>query len=720
MPFELARIEQADQDGWVWSVLVIKPGMGANRQYFPAQTLQAAVAKFNGARVFCLPDSQHSRTGDKSAKNIVGWIEQAEWRAEQGIVGRLTLMKSADWLRQNLLDSHAKGKPDLYGLSIDAPGKAKIEQIDGARAQVFTEVLEPVTVDVVWNPGTPGGFQRALNAVAGDGATIKEERMKEQLLAILQAKRPDLLKGKDVAALTEEQLTTLLDEAMTPAQQADQGHDKDKKEANAQAQNAGGGLSEDDRATLRQAKVSVWNQQAVEQIQQSKLPEPMQASLRKRFLDEPGNLAHVEQAISDYRGLVDKLSPEGKVAGLGFANDMAVESEPERLQQSMDRLFGLDVKGDAPAFVGLRQAYVRITGDVHVRGLSGHPLAKLQGMTKAFQAMAATQVDSSNYPLPDYVRISQAQLAGAWALILGNSLYRRLRREYLAVDYHESMIISNRRRANDYRALEAMAPHYPPDLPIINSDADYTERPTMGEEAVNYKVTKRGRILTVSREVILNDDLGVVMRDVRTEGRAARRTFARFVWNLLIGNAVFDGDAIATFHATHNNLGSVALTANAAGITALTNRLIALMGQTEPGSGEKLGGAWWGARPILAVHGDLQAIAKQLNQSGGVPGAANEGDNPVKGLFGNADSPERIIVNPLFTDSNDWYLFRQPSDMEMIEVAFLLGQEEPELFLADAPGVGQMFLADKTQFKIRHEYGGEIVDYRGMDKSVVA
>jgi hypothetical protein len=49
-----------------------------------------------------------------------------------------------------------------------------------------------------------------------------------------------------------------------------------------------------------------------------------------------------------------------------------------------------------------------------------------------------------------------------------------------------------------------------------------------------------------------------------------------------------------------------------------------------------------------------------------------------------------------------------------------MGQEQPEVFVADNQQVGQMFMADKLQYKIRHEYGAEVVDYRGMDKSVVA
>jgi hypothetical protein len=581
--------------------------------------------------------------------------------------------------------------------------------------------------------------QRALNAHVPHHH--KEDRMnREELIKILQAKRPDLLEGKDPAAISMEDLTALLtkalaepsgaaiqqavDAAVKQAQEAAKNDAAKKKADETRVQNAG--LSEADRAAIQQAQVVGWNGRIAPLIAESHLPHVMQASLRQRFMDAlPADgadkgVAAVKQAIDDFRKVVDALSTEGRVEGLGFARGLSLESEPERLQQAMDKMFGLDVKGDVPAFVSLRQAYVRITGDTEVSGLRGHEPAKLDKIAQAVRLMQAKEVDSLGYPLPGHVRISQAQPATAWPLLLGNTMYRRLRLAYAEVEYYESRIISSRRRATDYRTIEAMTPHYPADLPTITDGNDYTELAQLSEEGVNYKVAKRGRIITIHRETIINDDLGAVVRMVNNEGRAARRTFARFVWNLLINNATFDGDAVAVFHASHNNLGSTALTADATGVAALVARLNALMAQSEPGSGEKLGGAWWGAKPQLAVPGALQAVAKQLNQSDGIPGTANNGDNPVRGLFGNAEAPERIMVNPLFTDATDWYLFRQPTDVEQIEVAFLMGQEEPEVFVADNQQVGQMFMADKLQYKIRHEYGAEVVDYRGMDKSVVA
>ena len=440
-------------------------------------------------------------------------------------------------------------------------------------------------------------------------------------------------------------------------------------------------------------------------------------------MDQPGNIADVQQAIKAEREKIDAISQAGKVNGLGFSRDVIVEGTFERTQASLDKMMGVrDVKSEAPAFHSIRQAYELITGDKGVTGRrSAYDREKLDRMVQAARAYQAEGVDDFGAPKPGYAAwVMQAQLSSSWPLAMANSLYRRLSQDYVEIDFMESRIISNRRRVIDFRSIEINRINYSPDLPTVVEDADYTELSTLGEEGANYKVSKRGRIITITIETIMNDDLSAIQRMVRNEGRAARRTFARFVWNFLMSNATYDGDSVALFHGNHANLGTTALTADATGVTAVVNRLNALMNQTEPGSGEKLGGAWWTSQPQLVVPTALQAIAKQLNQSRGIPGAANQGDNPIAGLFGNPDNPERIIVNPLFTDVTDWYVTRQPRDVEMIEVGFLNGQESPELFLADNQQVGTMFMADKLQYKSRHIYGGEIADYRGMDKSVVA
>ena len=73
-----------------------------------------------------------------------------------------------------------------------------------------------------------------------------------------------------------------------------------------------------------------------------------------------------------------------------------------------------------------------------------------------------------------------------------------------------------------------------------------------------------------------------------------------------------------------------------------------------------------------------------------------------------------------WTDANDWYLAADPDDIPCIEVGFLDGREEPELFVQDNPTVGSLFTHDKIAYKIRHVYGGDVLDHRGLYKAAVA
>jgi len=59
-------------------------------------------------------------------------------------------------------------------------------------------------------------------------------------------------------------------------------------------------------------------------------------------------------------------------------------------------------------------------------------------------------------------------------------------------------------------------------------------------------------------------------------------------------------------------------------------------------------------------------------------------------------------------------------DVPTIEIGFLNGREEPELFVQDEPTNGSMFSNDKITYKVRHIYGGAVLDYRGLQGNVVA
>jgi hypothetical protein len=346
------------------------------------------------------------------------------------------------------------------------------------------------------------------------------------------------------------------------------------------------------------------------------------------------------------------------------------------------------MKGDPGLkFKSLREAYTTITGDEEVTG------QVIRG------------------------RASEAILSSTWADILGNTLYRRILMDYALPQYNERSI-AEFGSAPDFRTREVIHMNYFADISTVDPEAaDYTEIAAPGDDKVTYAVTQRGNILTISRKTIINDDLRAVTRLVARLGRSARRTLAKFIWGFWNTNAVFDVDTVAWFNAAHGaNTGTTALTADAAGAAAVRAAITSLMNMTEPGSGEKLGAPDIGGTLWLDVPIALWAVADALNRA---PEFGAGVKNLVSGLFG-ANS-ERVNTNPLFTDTTDWGVHLSPgtSGRSSLGVDFLGGREEPEFFLADQPTVGQAFIADKIQYKIRHEYGGDLLDYRAAYKSIV-
>lgn len=237
------------------------------------------------------------------------------------------------------------------------------------------------------------------------------------------------------------------------------------------------------------------------------------------------------------------------------------------------------------------------------------------------------------------------------------------------------------------------------DLPTVSEGSPYLALPSPTDESASYALAKRGGTETFTLEMVKNDDTTAIKRLPKRLAEAAHRTLAHFALDMLRMNAVIY-DGLALFHANHGNLGSAALSAS-----SLNAARSALQHQTDPDSGDPLG-----LEPhYLIVPFDLEETAHNLFVRG-----TNQDRTFVQNL--------KIEVVPIWywTDENDWCVSADPTEAPTIEVGFLDGIEEPQLFVQDTPTAGSMFSNDQTTLKIRHIYGGAAIDYRGMYKSVVA
>jgi hypothetical protein len=236
-------------------------------------------------------------------------------------------------------------------------------------------------------------------------------------------------------------------------------------------------------------------------------------------------------------------------------------------------------------------------------------------------------------------------------------------------------------------------------LPTVAQGAAYQALSTPSDEKATYAATKRGGTEDVTLETIKNDDVGAIRRIPIELSRASKRTLCEFVLDFVRTNPTLY-DSVAFFHATHGNLGSAALDA-----TALAAARLRMKKQTQAGSSKRLG---IGPK-FLWVPDDLEQTGVDL---------FNRNTNLDKTAV--QEMSLKVVPVPYWTDTNDWAISADPMDVPGIEVGFLDGQEEPSLFVQDRPDVGSMFSNDKITYKIRHIYGGQVVEYRGWDKSVVA
>jgi hypothetical protein len=301
-------------------------------------------------------------------------------------------------------------------------------------------------------------------------------------------------------------------------------------------------------------------------------------------------------------------------------------------------------------------------------------------------------------------RTREAATTATFVQALGNALHTALVSAYAQAEYYE-WTLTRTTRATDFRPRKAVTiASAPSGLPVVVKGAAYTELLVNQEQATSYTISKHGALQVVTVEAIKNDNVGVVSRMVEELGRAARRAYAELIWSLWTGNAS-SSDASPWFSASHGNTGTLALDP-----TSVISAVKQLLEQHPHGSTERIGVPFQPGRLYLVCSSAAWDAACHVNQTQTVNAAAHH-------VFGSQN--ENVIVNPLL-EGTAWGVHRRATDVPSIESAFLDGQEEPELSLADDPRAGALFSEDRLRYKVKHTFGACVVDHRGAVKQVPA
>lgn len=654
----IVAAKEGDVTGFKWAVRVAAFGLDLNGNYWDKTVLTAALSRFEGAKVFALKEAQHQAKPHRYGKSVHDLVGVLSncTAAADGIYGDLTILPAAAWLRDNLVGCAEMELDNVLGLSVDVSGKLGYK-MEGAKKLPMMTAINNVTVDVVYDPVAKGEFLKMAAARQTDQYEEEVPMIKTLLAAFRLRNQPDA--DRLQAALDNKTMTEpqVIAEMMAAM-------DKTTPAAASAGSLQAAATGAD---TLQQMQVLACSMSLRETLAASKLPEPVQDKLRASFTGTVFTDESLQAAVKAEKEMLDKLTASGTVSGAGDIR-MGLDSR-EKINTMLDDFFA------GNGVQSFKAAYQDITGDMRISG-----------------------------EMRDAKRMTASITTGTFDQILGDALTRRMLVEYNASGLDDWKKIVERVPLADFRTQHRPRLGGYGDLPAVAQSGAYTALTTPADEESTYAPTKRGGTEDITLEAIRNDDVGIIRRVPTKLARAASRTLYKFVFDMVAANPVIY-DSVALFHATHANLGSAALAK-----AAVQAGRLAMMKQVEAGSSEPLG---IGPRFIL-VPADLEDTAYELlaqpNLAGYVPAAADAVKNQTWD----------IITVKTWTDANNWFLVADPKDIPTIELGFLDGKEEPELFVQDMPNVGSMFSNDKLTYKIRHIYGGGVMDYRGIYGGIVA
>lgn len=196
---------------------------------------------------------------------------------------------------------------------------------------------------------------------------------------------------------------------------------------------------------------------------------------------------------------------------------------------------------------------------------------------------------------------------------------------------------------------------------------------TLGEETYTNQAETYARMLAITRQDLVNDDLGALTSIPRRLGRGAMLKLNEIFWTEFLDNSSF-------FAAGNNNVSTGA--GSALGLAGLGAAEVKFRNQTDPN------GFPLGVMPrILLVPPTLYATAatlmnSQMLMSGSTTAAGSS--NIWAGRFQVESSP--YMESTAFTGNSSaaWYLLADPNDVPVIEIVALNGRLEPTIDSADA------------------------------------
>lgn len=353
----------------------------------------------------------------------------------------------------------------------------------------------------------------------------------------------------------------------------------------------------------------------------------------------------------------------------------------------------VEVTADARAFRGM--SLLEIARDsLEVAGISTRGMSRME---VAETALAGATRSGGLHSTSDFPNI------------LANVANKTLRAGYEAAPQTFRPFVRET-TAPDFKAMSRLQLGEAPQLEKVNEHGEF-KRGTIGEGKESYALLTYGKVVGITRQVLINDDLGAFTRIPRAFGIQAANLESDLVWAQILMNPTM-GDSIALFHASHNNLGT------AAGITADSVALGFEAMRMQKGVD---GRTFLNLMPkylitsVAAVNKGAQLLTQIIpNQTTQVVADYIRQLLPISEprLDGGFTDPATgtVITGSRFA----WYLAADPTMNDTVELAYLEGNRG--VYTESRMG----FDVDGVEVKVRLDAAAKVIDWRSFYKNPAA
>lgn len=278
--------------------------------------------------------------------------------------------------------------------------------------------------------------------------------------------------------------------------------------------------------------------------------------------------------------------------------------------------------------------------------------------------------------------------------ILANVANKSLRDAYDMAPQTFQPIV-NEVEVDDFKEISRTQLHSGAALSQVNEKGEY-EHTTLSESAEKYSIQTYGKIIGITRQTLVNDDLGAFTRVPSQMGMKARSLESKLVWAIITSNPLMS-DGFNLFSTEHGNIGT--------GVINVSNVNTGM------------------SKMMLQKDLDDELLDIMPNFLGG-PAALGA---TIKSFLGSTMPTQDSEVNPFKGDLDpiierrldassvlQWYLFASARMIDMIEIARLRGESGPVVTQKEG------FEVDGLKLKVRYDFGAKVLDHRGFYRSTGA